>query len=31
MRWKLLNLKKLAAENPDKHKAHREELEAVFP
>ena len=31
VRWKLLNLKKLAAENPDKHKAHREELEAVFP
>lgn len=30
VRWKLLNLKKLAAENPDKHKAHREELESLF-
>lgn len=30
VRWKLLNLKKLAAENPDKHKAHRGELEKLF-
>lgn len=30
VRWKLLNLKKLGAENPDKHKAHREELEKLF-
>jgi predicted nucleotidyltransferase component of viral defense system len=30
VRWKLLNLKKLAAENPDKHKAQREELETLF-
>lgn len=30
VRWKLLNLKKLAAENPDKHKVHREELEKLF-
>ena len=30
VRWKLLNLKKLSAENPDKHKAHREELDKLF-
>lgn len=30
VRWKLLNLKKLGTENPDKHKAHREELEKLF-
>lgn len=30
VRWKLLNLKKLSAENPDKHEAHREELEKLF-
>ena len=30
VRWKLLNLKKLATTNPDKHKAHREELEKIF-
>lgn len=30
VRWKLLNLKKLAAENPDKHKALRKELETLF-
>jgi hypothetical protein len=30
VRWKLLNLKKLNAENPDKHKAHREELDKLF-
>lgn len=30
VRWKLLNLKKLVAENPAKHKAYREELERLF-
>jgi predicted nucleotidyltransferase component of viral defense system len=30
VRWKLLNLNKLSAENPEKHKAHREELEKLF-
>jgi predicted nucleotidyltransferase component of viral defense system len=30
VRWKLLNLKKLVAENPAKHKAHREEIERLF-
>lgn len=30
VRWKLLNLKKLSAENSEKHKAHREELEKLF-
>ncbi|MCM2505244.1 nucleotidyl transferase AbiEii/AbiGii toxin family protein [Aureimonas altamirensis] len=30
VRWKLMNLKKLGAENPDKHKAHREELDKLF-
>jgi hypothetical protein len=30
VRWKLLNLKKLSAENPDQHKAHREELDKLF-
>ena len=30
VRWKLLNLKKLATENPDKHKAQREKLENLF-
>ena len=30
VRWKLLNLKKLSAENPDKHKAHRKELDKLF-
>jgi hypothetical protein len=31
VRWKLLNLSKLSVENPEKHKAHREELEKLFP
>ncbi|TWF48062.1 nucleotidyltransferase AbiEii toxin of type IV toxin-antitoxin system [Neorhizobium alkalisoli] len=30
VRWKLLNLKKLGAENPDKHKAHGDELNKLF-
>lgn len=30
VRWKLLNLKKLSAENPDKHAAQRAELEKLF-
>ncbi|MCX7324101.1 MAG: hypothetical protein NTZ14_06610 [Hyphomicrobiales bacterium] len=30
VRWELLNLKKLSAENPDRHKAHREELDKLF-
>ncbi len=30
VRWKLLNLKKLSAENPDQHQAHREELDKLF-
>jgi len=30
VRWKLLNLKKLSAENPDKHKAYKGELEKLF-
>jgi predicted nucleotidyltransferase component of viral defense system len=30
VRWKLLNLNKLSTENPEKHKAHRDELEKLF-
>lgn len=30
VRWKLLNLKKLRAENPSKHEALRAELENLF-
>ncbi|WP_457811899.1 nucleotidyl transferase AbiEii/AbiGii toxin family protein [Sinorhizobium meliloti] len=30
VRWKLQNLQKLKTENPDKHTAHREELERLF-
>jgi len=30
VRWKLLNLRKLIAENPDKHNAQKADLEALF-
>lgn len=30
VRWKLLNLRRLIADNPEKHKARREELAAIF-
>lgn len=30
VRWKLLNLQKLIDQNPEKHAAHREELEKLF-